>query len=214
MFLAFCLLITSGCVSYGKRYIEVSPRYATLDKDFFARSTVADSTFTYHNYAVTDSDLSGTGFQASFVEVERKYLYSRLGFHYVNLKTDSFVYTVDGAPVVLGPTELTASGFEADIGFKLWHISPYLTAKYSRMKFQDHPEMDVLFPEKNFLFKDFISSIGGGLAIDIPITKWLSLFLNGRWMANSQTYSLGFLIGGWDFGDQKEYEKQQKSSRK
>jgi hypothetical protein len=151
----FLLLLTSGCVTYGKRYLEVSPRYATLNKDFFPRSTVADSTFTYHNYAVTDSDFKGTGFQASFVEVERKYLYSRLGFHYVNLKTD-----------------------------------------------------------KNFLFKDFISSIGGGLAIDIPLTKWLSLFVNGRWMTNSQTYSVGFLIGGWDFGDQKEYERQTKSNRK
>lgn len=193
-------LACSGCVTHGKFYIEASPRYATLEEDFFASQSNIDIGIPNYSYEVFESGLKGTGGQFSFIDVS-DYWYSRLGYHFVNFESDTFSYSIDNSPATPVSRELTAHGFEADIGLRLWHFIPFITAKYSKMEFKGHSEMDILFPEDNIFLSGFISSIGAGLAVDIPLSKRFNLFLRGSFMENSQTYSVGLLMGGWDYGD-------------
>ena len=78
------------------------------------------------------------------------------------------------------------------------------------MSFKGRPDLDLLLPEDNFLFSGFISTIGGGLAIDIPLSKRVSLFLNSNFAGHTQNYSLGIIVGNWKVAGSKEPRESKK----
>jgi hypothetical protein len=202
-----------GCAG-STYYLDVSPRYQTIDTDFFPSYVYSEfnggNPITHVDYKVYESGLKGTGGQVSLIEVN-KYLYSRLGYHFNKLSSDRFSYSLDDSTPTPGPMELNTSGFDAEVGLKLWHFMPHISAIYSDMEFKGRPDLSQLLPEHNAIFSDYISYIAFGLAIDIPISKHVSILLNSQIANTTQTYSVGLMFGGWQpFPPEKERQEKRR----
>lgn len=193
-FFFFCV----GCAG-SQYYIEASPRYQAIDKNYFESYTYSEynggNPIDHIGYEVYESGLVGTGGQISLVEVNG-YMYSRLGYHFNRLSSDNFSYSIEDSTPSPTSVDLDIRGFEAEIGFKFWHFMPHISAIYSDFSFS-RPELNVVIPEKNFFFPDYVSNIAFGLAVEIPLSKRFNIFLNSNFTSETQVYSLGLLIGGW-----------------
>lgn len=187
-----------GCAG-SQYYLEVSPRHQILGADFFESSTYSDynggSPIDHTAFKVYESGLAGTGGQISLVEVNG-FMYSRLGYHFNRLKSDTFSYTIEDSIPTPTSVDLDINGFEAELGFKLWHFMPHISAIYSDLSFS-RPELNVVIPDKNFFFPDYVSNIAFGLAVEIPLSKRFNILLNSNFSKDNQIYSLGLLVGGW-----------------
>ncbi len=191
-FVSFTLFfLTVGCAG-SQYYFEASPRYQILDTDYFKSSTYSDynggNPVDHTAFKVYESGLSGTGGQVSLVEVNG-YLYSRLGYHFNRLKSDTFSYSIDDSVPSPTSVDLDIHGFEAELGFKLWHFMPHISAIYSELSFS-RPELNVVIPEKNLYFSDYVSNIAFGLAIEIPLSKRFNILINSNFAGDNQIYSL------------------------
>ena len=204
------LFMQIGCVTYGKFYVEASPRYDVLKQDFFINDVFTTA-------SIQEADFQGLGGQFSLITIS-DHLYSRVGAFINNLKTDNFAYSANGTNYQSTVTQLKTTGFDFDLGLHFWHFTPYISAVYSRMKFDpENPayQLGNFLPEENIFVSNYISQLAIGLAIDIPISKRWNIFINSRFAEDSQSYSIGLLIGGWDFGDKKEAQRESsRSSRK
>ncbi|MBY0385166.1 hypothetical protein K2X05_08415, partial [bacterium] len=160
-FFYIILFINVGCVSYGKFYIEASPRYDIIQKDFFEDySAVGNS--------IQRADFQGLGGQFSLITIT-DHLYSRVGGFINNLKTDNLIYSANGTNYQWTTTQLKTSGFDFDLGLRFWHLTPYISAVYSRMAFApDNPAYSLgnFLPEENLFVSNYISQLAIGLAID------------------------------------------------
>lgn len=206
--LYLCAFVCVSCVSQSTYYIELAPRYDSLNEEFFRSSSYISGGSEFIDYKVLNSGLKGVGGQISLMEISDDVLYARIGYFFNTLKSDSFSYTMSN--VATGPSEMEAkiNGMNLDIGFRIWHFSPHLFSRYSKFEFVDRTDLNSLLPNGS----TSVAYAGGGLAIDIPLSKRFSLLLNSQFSRYSQTYTVGLMMGGWVL----EYpnNKKRSSSRK
>lgn len=182
-FILFFSLVSTGCSTAGKTYhIWAGGRMDSYTENLSEPIDVQLQKMVGGTVTTTSGDRNkitstGKGGQIGITE-QFGHLVSTLGLFYVKYDPVNYTFNTSAAGQISERIEVSGYGLDGTIGYNLWYFRPGISYKWESQT-GDATVSSATLGTSKMSNSDTVFSLGGGLAIDVPLSNSLHIVGQG-----------------------------------